>query len=238
MSFFSSVMEIDTLDVLVFAAHCDDAILSLGGFLSTAEKARVVTLFGTCAWSCLEGLSDVQEITDRNVQEERDACQYLGIESQIKSFPEALIRGYTNWDDVEDPTLDQEIIIPMRKIISAEMRKAKTVFFPAAIGEHVDHVVVHNLVSEVQRDLKVDEIYIYEDLPYAAYGGTENRIESLGLIDVPPLKIDISDEFEKKLAALRIYKTQLAEQDLNLIEMYSRHDQSSNVFHERIWRWD
>jgi hypothetical protein len=91
----------------------------------------------------------------------------------------------------------------------ASMRP-RAVLAPAALGGHVDHILVRRVVSRILRTRDVPIAY-YEDLPYAARIGAWQLVESILSFDarLKPLTVDITDQLTGKLRRLGLYKSQL-----------------------------
>ena len=140
-------------------------------------------------------------------------------------LPDAVYRGYegdeqllgTPHDDDEPP---EDLV--RREIMRLE---PQMIYFPLGVGGHVDHQLCREvglgLLSEGRRwvmpgpDL-AGRVSFYEDFPYAWWS------DFTSLADLPPGALelpqglaiearyaDISDQFERKVAALRMYGSQV-----------------------------
>lgn len=205
--------------------------------LSTTD-VTVVDIFGTSAWSKNEDLTDPADITRLRQEEERRALARADCALVLHEYPEALLRGYTAWNaplHESDEGLSREISETLR----ADLETATHVYFPLAVGDHVDHLIVaqqaETLLPELHaRDVKV---YLYEDLPYARYGGVEEALErAREVFSLEPFEIDISDVIDKKICILGEYSSQLGDADLVKVREFSHEKNKLRKNVERIWK--
>jgi LmbE family N-acetylglucosaminyl deacetylase len=141
-------------------------------------------------------------------------------------LPDAVYRGYAGdeallgriREDDEPP-----FAILRREILRLE---PQSLYFPLGVGNHVDH----QLCREVALSLLAEErrwvmpapempgiLSFYEDFPYAWWSGF-NGLSDLppGSLELPPgVRLearysDISDQLERKSAALRVYASQVS----------------------------
>lgn len=226
---------------LVISPHLDDAILSLGGFLQKHNDKNdlVFTLFNT-AWTILEGNYSVQKITEINLTEEKGVINLIGCQHKFGGYDEALLRGYKNWND--ELRLDDEEIL-LNSIVNQintliEENNFTEVFFPLAVGKHVDHVLVYEASKKIinHLDNKNIKVAFYEDLPYAIYGGKDERLDEVkNDYTLSASQVNISNYFQKKYEYLKFYKSQLTEDDLEKIKKYAYNNVSESDISENIW---
>jgi bacillithiol biosynthesis deacetylase BshB1 len=177
----------DTLDLLVFAAHPDDAEIGMGGTIAkhTAAGYRV-------------GICDLTkaEMSSNGTPEERQieaavAAQTLGITTRVQmNLPD---RGLNH---------QLEQILALVEIIRTY--KPKVVFAPYWIDRHPDHVACCRLVEEAVFNAKlrryhpdstahqIDQLYYYfiHEFPQA------------------DVIIDVSNVHATKMRALEAYRSQ------------------------------
>lgn len=226
---------------LIISPHLDDAILSLGGYLQQHKDKNdiVFTLFNT-AWTTLEGDYSAQQITEMNLKEEKDVINLIGCKHKFANYDEALLRGYKNWNDSlrieHDNYLLNSIISDVIGIVKEN--NVTKIFFPLAIGKHVDHVLVFEVAKKLTSFFSQEEIQIlfYEDLPYATYGGKNERLNEIkDDFDLISCHINITDSFKTKCDFLKKYKTQLSDGDLERIKKYSYENSYNSEITENIW---
>lgn len=223
---------------LVLSAHCDDAILSIGGFLLNEDSSsiEIADIFGTCAWTVLDTNLGTDEITKLNIEEENEVSRITNITVNIFDNPEALLRDYKNWNDSISNN-DNALISNITTTITSLVKNRKRVFFPMAIGEHVDHAILFNIVLNLIPIINDDcEIFMYEDLPYAWYEDPVKYLETKTIAyPVKPIIIDISSCIKDKLKLLHTYKSQLSIKELQKVEEYARRVNNGTPS-ERIWK--
>ncbi|WP_026573256.1 bacillithiol biosynthesis deacetylase BshB1 [Bacillus sp. UNC438CL73TsuS30] len=182
-------MEIKSLDILAFGAHADDVEIGMGGTIAKfSEQGKRI---GICDLTDA-GLSSNGTIELRKI-EAMNAADILGVAFRTSlSLPD---RGLY---------LTGEYI----KLIAGVIRqlKPKIVFAPYFEDRHPDHGNCARLVEEAVfsagiRKFKTDQ------------GEAPHRVERMYFYMIngfhkPDFTTDISQQIEKKLKALRAYKSQ------------------------------
>jgi bacillithiol biosynthesis deacetylase BshB1 len=181
-------MNLQPLDLLVFAAHPDDAEIGMGGTIIKHAKAGYRV--GVCDLTEAELSSNGTPATRRI--EAQSASTHLQISQRIHlSLPDRGLRP------------NDEQIRAIVEIIRTT--KPRIVFAPYWIDRHPDHVACSKLVEEAVFNAKLrryapelpahapDTIYFYfiHEWPQAA-----------------DLIVDISSVYEQKSAALQCYQSQ------------------------------
>ncbi len=225
---------------IIVAPHSDDAVLSLGGRLldrkNVEEPFLVQNIFSTCVSTILPEINNPKEITRLNNEEEQEAMGVLGVPLELMYLPEVLLRGYYDWRGRYDNKKEKLI----KKIIKSRIAKNRgRFFFPLAIGNHTDHILVRDIALELFEDrfFNYNELFFYEDIPYCLEGG--NIGESIGEVEKrleQNLKnrfYDITKVIDKKMSLISLYKTQYDWEYIDKIREYSRN--SENKFIERAW---
>jgi LmbE family N-acetylglucosaminyl deacetylase len=224
---------------IIFSPHCDDAFLSLGGYITLHhDEVEVVDIFGTCAWTTVDTDETTPNVTEINQAEERAAAQLAQVPVTIYEYPEALMRKYRKWNTKTIHKADAPLSLDIYKTIRSHAIHARRVFFPIAPGHHVDHVLVHNQLHRLFDELAHAgvEVFVYEDLPYAWYDGVSQPIEKLSRkFALEPQVIRLSDEvMEQKMTLLGQYPSQLNQVDINKVREYAQSIEP-NQYSERIW---
>lgn len=175
--------EMLNLKILVIEPHFDDAIYSMGGTICKLSNTN----------------TDVTVLTVFNVYQKANTDRYL---EQLSAF-----RGYIchlkqlNYKDAVSRSNDLILEKNMFKEIKHKIQQLildksiDIMFFPMACGNHVDHIIVH----QICKSLDVKHKYQYEDLPYA-YKYSAKSKEGYVIC-----KIDI----EEKIKRCLLYKTQI-----------------------------
>jgi bacillithiol biosynthesis deacetylase BshB1 len=177
------------VDILAIAAHRDDVELTCAGTLLKAVDSghRVGILDLTAGESGTRGSAGLRE------QESEEAARILGVaERRNAGLPDAHLQNSEE----------------ARKLVVEQIRHfaPKVVILPFPIGRHPDHRVA----SELGRDAS-----FLAGLQRYAAGGTAHRPEKL-LYALsyredpvkPTFVVDISAQFERKLAAIKCYGSQ------------------------------
>ncbi|MCQ2562621.1 MAG: PIG-L family deacetylase [Alphaproteobacteria bacterium] len=217
---------------VIISPHMDDAALSMGGsILQNTSQIKIITL---CAsnWT-LEGISsDSDKITSIRRAEEQQFINKINAEFVFCNLPEATMRGYNDWTLKCDLNKDKSLFKKIICIINENTNLDDEIYLPAAIGEHVDHT----LVFETIKYLNNKNIRIYEDLPYATYGGTTERIEKIRkTYQLTEQLTDITTQIDKKVDCLQIYTSQLTQEDITNVKKYAQNIRKDKKFYERTW---
>lgn len=180
------------LDVLIFAAHPDDAELSMGGtiakLVTNNKKVGIIDM--------TRGEMGTRGTVETRADESAKASKILGI-----SYRENLdlIDGNVKFSQEN-----------LKKVVSAiRKHKPKIVFGPYKNDRHPDHIGAHQLVKEamffsgaakfetiseknVQENFRPERVFYYMQT---------YEFE-------PSFIVDISDTFDLKMKAVRAYSTQ------------------------------
>ncbi len=171
--------------LLAVSPHLDDAVFSAGAMLAHAARDGWRVVVATCftatvadptgfALACQldKGLGpDVDYMALRRA-EDRAACAHLGAEPLHLAFAEAPHRGYDSAPALFGALLPGDGIAEplgaaLRDLV-ATLRPA-LLLGPAAIGDHVDHVIVRRILESTP----APRARLWADLPYAARTGFE-----------------------------------------------------------------
>jgi LmbE family N-acetylglucosaminyl deacetylase len=135
--------------------------------------------------------------------EDAAALARLGAEPVHLPLPEAPHRGYTSAPDLfAGQHADDDVAGPLRDALAPHLDGADLVLAPQAIGDHVDHRVVVDVVAA----LRPDALY-WRDAPYVL-----RRPDAAPWRGVPPgaeQHVEIGAHLDAKAAAGRCYATQV-----------------------------
>lgn len=219
--------------VVVVEPHMDDAALSLGGVLLKKRAHQAITLVTVVARSTFTSYTvqdrpfgDVDVVSKLRAAEAAIAAETLGASHRIIGEDDALLRflrANALGDDASLSTIEPAARAWMRfgptarevsdlaEAIERILRErpATELWFPLAVGDHVDHVRTRDACLSVVRRAPslADSVYLYTDLPYASRHPeqAERIAAALGL---EREVVDITDVFEEKLALVNVYASQ------------------------------
>jgi LmbE family N-acetylglucosaminyl deacetylase len=196
--------------------HLDDAVFSAGGTLAVLVTAgwrvRVVTCFTASvadpspfalSTQLDKGLgADVDYMALRRA-EDAAALALLGAEPVHLPLAEAPHRGYTSAPDLfAGQHADDDVAEPLTSALAPLVRDADLVLAPQAIGDHVDHRAVVDVVAALRPDA-----LFWRDTPYVlrrpqapAWPGVPDGVEH---------PVDVAAHLGTKAAAARSYVTQV-----------------------------
>lgn len=217
-------------DTIYLSPHLDDVALSCGGqiFVQTqrGERVLVVTVAAgepqTTRRSTFAeflhhnwGFSASEGVSMRRA-EDVAACAYLGAETMHWHLPDAIYRLhpgteeplYTSNEDIFGPVhgTEDRLVEEIAQFLTT-LPAAARVVAPLAIGNHVDHQLVHAAAKRVWQS----SLLYYEDYPYVQRHPRElsDRLQpaSQWLSYLVPLP---QPAIEARLAASRAYASQLS----------------------------
>ena len=161
--------------VVVVSPHFDDAPLSLGQSLMDGELSGrpvlVVVVFSSSNWTIWfhPTPSRARVVSWVRRAEEAVAARRFGYRVRTLGFPELTLRaGATDAATMFDPALDvgAEPLVPaVCDALLGVLEPEDEVWFPAGMGDHVDHRIVAEVGRRV-RDAGRDGVGFYEDRPY------------------------------------------------------------------------
>lgn len=204
---------------VVVSPHLDDAVLSAWSVLSGPGEVRVVNVFTAIPeegappwWDRMVGADDSRALMERRIAEDAEALALAGREPRNLGFPDRQYR--------DGQPLDTSAVMAA---LAPELAGAGTVYAPAGLGLHSDHVAAREAVRTLGT-----RVFLYADLPYATRFGwphwvtgaeprADLRPEALWeehLAGVPCGEARVAelsrDEAARKLRAMEAYRTQFA----------------------------
>lgn len=172
---------------LVFAPHNDDEILGAGGtILKLSKNGYIVTVCEVTAGPTFEKIKE----------EAKNAHELLGVKkTEFLKFPACRL------DEISKPQMNQEFCKVVQNV------KPEIVLIPHYGDMHLDHRWVAEAAMVAVRPLEAP--FIKNVLAYETLSETEWNIPSVLNAFIPNVWIDISEEKEKKIAAMECYQSQL-----------------------------
>lgn len=167
-------------NVLVFAPHCDDEALGCGGTLSKHHLGghALTAVFMTDGARCDSGLPE-DEIVQTRMREARRAANVLGIDRCIfLGYPDRRLQK------TEETVRRTESIL---KDVGPDL-----VYLPFYLDNHPDHMETAAICLEALRLHPVKTVFFYE----------------VWTTLIPNRLVDITTVMEKKMEAVRVYRSQ------------------------------
>jgi bacillithiol biosynthesis deacetylase BshB1 len=177
------------VDLLAIAAHPDDVELTCGGTLVKAARAG----YRTGIIDLTRGEMGTRGTPQTRAAEAAAAAEVMGVSERLNAgLPDA---GVHNSDE------SRQILVPLIRRL-----KPRVVILPFPVGRHPDHRVGSELardacfLSGLKNYPAKGEVHKPEKILYAlAY--REDPVK-------PSFVVDIADDFETKLQAIRCYASQ------------------------------
>ncbi|GBD31205.1 N-acetyl-alpha-D-glucosaminyl L-malate deacetylase 1 [bacterium HR33] len=179
----------DAVDLLAIAAHPDDAELTCGGTLAKAARQG----YRTGILDLTQGEMGTRGNPETRQREAQEAARVLGVARRLNAgLPDARLSNDAN----------------SRRVLVEFIRqlRPRVVILPFPVGRHPDH----RIASELGRDA----CYLAGLARYPAAGEPHRPAKILYALAYredpikPTFVVDISEEFELKLRAIRCYASQ------------------------------
>lgn len=191
---FSSIRKlnnhVNTLNeknVLIVAPHMDDEIIACGGVMQQYLKknARITVVFMTDG---SEGNPNYEplKLAKLRKEESRNACGLLGVTDLV--FIDNIEKNFKNNKGNRNTIKD----LVKEKAIDA-------IFYPMAFDGNRDHVTTSLIVLDALKEMSLN-LNLYG---YCVWSPL-----------IPTLTVKIDDEIEQKIAAMKLFNTQLEQFDL------------------------
>ena len=180
-----------TVDVLAVAAHRDDVELTCGGTLiKAARQGR-----RTAVIDLTQGEMGTRGSASERAAEASRAAEVMGLSARENlGLPDAGI--------VNDPPTRERLARAIRRF------RPRVVIAPAPTGRHPDHLVTAQLVRDACFVAGLAKVApdVSTHRPYKVLHALTYRQDA----PKPSFVVDITDEFERKLEAVRCYDSQFA----------------------------
>lgn len=242
----------DGPNCVYLSPHHDDVCFSLGAFVRRHPGGRLINLFTRSGYSLSPpaGIKpDIDAVTRCRVEEDNAfaaACHLNKLDLMLEDAP---LHGRSPMDlshIEEDRAVLRGPLLAKLRAMAAETPADErlTLFCPAAIGGHANHVatmqaVVAALSTLVQRY----RVLFYEDLHYAANpyhrrSGLLRLFAALSGRRGRRITIGFGGDADAKLALVRLYRSQFAALP-ETCRRYSPDCEDEAVgLHEAIWDFD
>jgi N-acetylglucosamine malate deacetylase 1 len=177
------------VDVLAIAAHRDDVELTCGGTLIKAARQG----YRTAILDLTQGESGTRGSAEQRAEEASRAADVLRVSARENlGLPDAGV--------VNTPETRLQVAAAIRRF------RPRVVIAPAPGGRHPDHIVTAQLVRDAAfvAGLAKLEPSVPTHRPHKVLHTITYRQDFVK----PTFVVDVSEEFEQKLAAVRCYESQ------------------------------
>ena len=237
---------------LFISPHPDDIVFSCYGSLVNAPAnptdALIVTVFDRSRFSFRNDKCYSDElITGWRRDEDRAFAKLLGCRHMSLGLPDSSIRNAGQNTDyqksIEEEKEIHEIVRAELEIILNPFRGRSPIYVPLALGSHIDHRIVRQVIQEILIDSdgvthKPHLLLYYEDLPYAqarSDAAIRKQAESALSSNVAPLLVDLDAIWDEKLAGIRVYASQLEASTVSTLKQHAEHVGGGLRRAERLW---
>jgi len=180
------------LDVLIFAAHPDDAELAMGGTISKLTKNNLKV-----------GLIDLTkgELGTRGTVEIRQKEAFLAAGILKISLRENL--------SIPDGDIERKKENIIKVVMTIRKFRPKIIFAPYFNDRHPDHIHTSKLVKEAMFATGLSKLKTFDrEVPQNAYRPRKLYYYMQTYQFDPSFIVDISDSFETKMKAVQCYQSQ------------------------------
>jgi hypothetical protein len=230
---FSSMKETN----IILSPHLDDAVLSLGCFLSLhKEDTKVVTVFAGIPsesqktdWDTRCGFKDSTDAVSLRQIEDKNALNLLGLKDDQFTHLHFLDLQYrqqvSNDDNLQ---LKEKIAEQLRNFIYEDTNNNFNLYGPL-FHNHGDHLLVRDVLVFLKTTLNYKNVhyYIYQDFPYVELFESRKRGNGFGIPGFDEIKNYLIGQFsgyncqecvlpfnleifQKKIEAVKLYISQTA----------------------------
>lgn len=174
-------------NILIVAPHMDDEIIACGGVMQQYLKknAHITVVFMTDGSEGNPNYEPVK-LAKLRKEESRNACGLLGVTDLI--FLDNIEKSFKNNEDNKSA---------IKKLVKEKSIDA--IFYPMAFDGNRDHVTTSWIVLDALKELN-SNINLYG---YCVWSPL-----------IPTLTVNIDDEIEQKIKAMKLFTTQLEQFDL------------------------
>lgn len=220
----------DYYDAIYFSPHLDDVALSCGGQIyqrtQTGQQVLIISIAAgdppdSTVSSYAQSLHERWELAADAVAARRAediiACQILGAKWLHWELPDCIYRYHPETGVPfyrSDPDIFGEVHeaeLPLIARLQTQMRSLPAhgeVIAPLTLGNHVDHTLTR-LAAEAA--FGVEQLWYYEDYPYAQQDGALTKILPAGHMGWEEKTIPIGEEaLQAKYAAIEAFQSQLS----------------------------
>jgi LmbE family N-acetylglucosaminyl deacetylase len=195
------------MDILILSPHFDDAVGSLGGLMQRlVARGRVPTV--VTATGGLPADRDSSAYVKRRRHEDDQACRVIGCKNAYLSILDAVYRtgaaGEPLYRTVFAPIHPDDDVVAqlVRQLRLLPRLDAVTLYAPAGIGGHLDHLACRNasrlLKCEVKKLIWYREFFYHREYPDDPPGLAKTKVITL-----------TPHEMQTKINAFAEYRTQL-----------------------------
>ena len=224
--------------IMIIQPHCDDFVFSCGATIAKEQsisqgfQALVVTAFSkysflNCPWRDKTNMSDRDYSNLRLIENElcsndlNLALMYMNLEDAGKRSKNAdnlfaHNRLYRSDQHMED------VVVQKLKLLFSEDCSPIKIYIPFAIGQHRDHLIVHNAAMKLIQDINyTGQVFLYEDYPYCDNGRYIywERLHQLSkLYNITPVYNTVDDVLCKKINLFNYFRSQIKQSNIKEIK--------------------
>ena len=186
------------MNILIIVAHPDDEVLGCGGTIAKLSENNTI-------YTLILG----EGITSRDISDEEKKKELKELKKQSAEANKILGVKKVFFENFPDNRFDTIPLLDIIKLIEKIIQKIK----PEEIFTHhygdlnIDHQITHKAVLTATRP--VGDCTVKKILSFEVLSSTEWNYQNQTNIFTPNTYIDISDTLNKKLVAMKCYKSEI-----------------------------
>lgn len=202
---------------LVLEPHPDDFVLSALGYTLNRYNTIVCNIFSKTNINSFTWIKNIK-INEKEYESLRLEESKVSIEELLKQHFISLKEESTRITKNDTKSIEEKILNFIKNVLN-QKSNIDTILVPMGIGNHPDHIIVHNTIMDNYNILNKMKIILYPEYPYARCKENYiNRLEELNSkYKLKKIIIDIEDVMETIVDAISIYRSQF--DDINRNQM-------------------
>ena len=162
---------------IYISPHSDDVALSCGGQIisnaSRQDDTLILNIFTSESRYSRQGPAKMESafrdsINEDRTKEDKSAWKSIGVRADFLNLPEAILRKkfpFAILRSKGDDTIIDDVCGALLPYVKAY--PDADFYFPAGIGNHIDHLACKQAAFRLLDECVVDKINLYEDIPYS-----------------------------------------------------------------------
>lgn len=230
---------------LFISPHPDDIAFSAFASLTLVpqnKQREVVTVFSQSCWTFTSEIDPKRAryvTAQRRAEDERFAWSQNALIRRL-GFKDTSLRGLSEGEEYRrlppgDP-LYRSVTEALARVLEDQDGRA-ICYVPLGVSHHLDHLMVRDAVLSLRSG--PHDVVFYEDLPYCENYSEQYIREFVRALSpelpLAPKLSDLTSHWPEKIAAVRLYESQLEAGTIESLERYAARVAGEGRLAERVW---
>ncbi len=234
---------------IFLSPHSDDVCFSLGVFAQSSLNSVIVSIFTTSNYLAnkpdVSAKDNTSKVTSVRKSEDEAFANHISANHISLNLLDAPLRGLKIFSKPTENEIEyvQESLRRTLEELLSNYDRGVTIFAPAGIGGHVDHITTRDFILKNMGELNDRcEIAFYEDLHYASrlderlVGIEDLKRKMPKSFELIRYRFPIEDKIDLKLDLMNIYKSQIPSYGIHIENFVPAEEQESEPWaHEAFW---